>query len=322
MRLGLVAVQRLQMLDDGEEEAAQLGQGGEGFRGARPGHRHVATAGGDDVQRLGQPHQAGRGVGAQMFGAVEALRGCLPGLLVGLLGVRLGGAVLRQQGFQPTQTPLAGEHQRAKALAAFGFVKGRAGLVVRVQQGDDGALPGPGELDQLLGAGEQLDDVAERRQGGILRRQRVGNLLVLQRPQRVAHVGETAIEHWRGFLHRGAGAGRVRRRRGLRVGRQHRLEDAQHAAGARRGVLLPIAQVLGGQPAWRRVLQGRGRALERGQGAGVSQELRLVAGDRAEHRHRIPQLLAGALQFREGGVGAAVAALALQPSQAPAGVAQ
>ena len=141
-------------------------------------------------------------------------------------------------------------------------------------------------------------------------------------------MAESTIQHRRGFLHRLARSflrGLLRRVvcRAAATRCQHRLENAEHAAGARRGVFLPIAQVLGREPRrWRFVLQRRRFVLERREHTGVQNQFALVARHGVQHGHRIAQLLPGALQFGQRGVDAPMGVFALQAPQAAAGIAQ
>ena len=329
--LRLFRVERLQVFDQIEEQPTQFLQRRQ--RGIGAGARLVrGPAAGELVQCRGQPRQAVLGIAAQFFGEHVALFGGLPGLFVGLFGVRRGVAILRQQRLQPAQTPLAGEHQVAEQFAPLRLVQLLpAGVVVRAlrrllrrrEQSDHVLLPAVGEFDQPLGVREQFDGVAQRHQGGVLRRQRAGRIAAAKRSERFAHVGEAVVQHRRGLPDGRPGARlvvRFRRRFGGRQG--HRLEDVEHAAGARRGVFLPVAQVLGGEPCGRGALQRSRVAEQRRQRGGVQDQFALVARHRVQHGNRIPQLLPGALQFGERRIDSPMGAFALQSPQSPAGVAR
>ena len=159
--LGLLRVQRLQMLDDVEEQAAQLLQSGQGSVGVGAGG--FGAAGGEVVQRRGESRQAVLGVGTELLRHLVALFGGLFGLLVGLLGARRRVPILFQQRREAAQAPLPGEHQVAQQLGSLRLVqlrRVRGGFFRGREQGDDVLLAGVGEFDQTLGIREQLDGVA------------------------------------------------------------------------------------------------------------------------------------------------------------------
>ena len=217
--------------------------------------------------------------------------------------------------FKLQQAPLVAAGCGEHGLRALGDIALACfGRRTRRQQRNEANLFGMGQFDELLGAGEEFDGSAQLFDGVGLLRRRAGRVVGFQGADRAAHRRQAALEQRRRV------GDRLHARRLVVGGGLHGLETPKHAAGARADVLLAVGQVLGGQPRRRRIAQ-RLRAESR-QGCGLDVQLRLVARRRLQRAQRIQKLLPSALQFRQRGVRAPVAAFALQPPQASPRVAQ
>ena len=320
--IGLVGVQRLDVLDDGEEQPPQGIESVVRLAGGAAGLGRRRCGAGDAFDFVHQRRQAGGRLRAQRFGLGVALFRRLPSFLVRLLlpfrSCGGGGRLFLQERLQPFEALSVLLAQGEYRLRAFGAVELGAGAGgLGVQQRDDAALAGIGELHQFLDASEPLDGLRQGCQRLVLSGHGGGRIRLFKRRDGIAHRRQAAVQNRHRFRDC------LQRTRIFFVGRlwwrsHHRLEPAEHAAAAGGDVLLAFGEMLVGQPCGHGLVQLQGFVAKGRERRGVVEQLQLIAHRRLQHLHRVQQLLAGALQFGQRRIGAAVAALALQaPEQSP-----